>query len=458
MPTSLPILEREDLALFINAASAATGQTEFYGADRRQRISVAFLHDYVFGNYRRLYALSLVAGINDYNRALVVQRLLAAGAPPPPDAERESALIRRTLADLPPQRVYRLFRSLRAARVNNRRTRATLRTWLATRDLTFDAVKYRGLLRSAVRHARLRVDDDLHAFLFDGPESRRWTVPLWDAVRRARYEQRAVFELPFTVAEGFAAHHGIPRRRFLERIAPRMTAAERRRHLDGTDPTTQIGILATAPLTTACRALLARPIAERDTTWRTALEEAARRLPDPGLPRRVRAVLDNSYSSRGGARKRNHPLATALSVHLALSSHCEDYRGFWTHPTPDPFTVRPRGPTRLADPLLDALDDAPGLLIVVSDGYENDPVGAAGEVVRLFRTHVDPHGQTAIVHLNPVFDATAFMPRALGPSVPTVGIRDASELQVKLAFARFTHGDLPLSALEAWLEDRWNAR
>ena len=193
MSHSLPVLEREDIALFINAASACTGQSEYYGDSREQRLSLTFLHEYVFGNYRRLYALCLVAGINHYNQALIIARLLRAGTDPI-HAPLENALIRQTLCTLPPQRVYRLFRDLRRARVNNRRTRATLRTWLSTRDLAFDAVKYRGLLRSALRHAHLRVDPEIHAFLFEGPHSRpRWDLPLFDSFRRAKYEQRAIY-------------------------------------------------------------------------------------------------------------------------------------------------------------------------------------------------------------------------------------------------------------------------
>lgn len=456
MSHSLPVLEREDIALFINAASACTGQSEYYGDSREQRLSLSFLHEYVFGNYRRLYALCLVAGINDYNQALIIARLLRAGTEPV-HAPLENALIRQTLGNLPPQRVYRLFRDLRRSRVNNRRTRATLRAWLATRDLSFDAVKYRGLLRSALRHAHLRVDPEIHAFLFEGPHSRpRWDLPLFDSFRRAKYEQRAIYELPFTIAEGLASAHGIPRKRFLAAIEGRMTAAERRRHLERptADGESRRQDLSRMPLTAACRALLGRAFTDRNEDWRDGIRLAAKRTPLGVLPRRVRAVLDNSLSSRGSQRKPYHPLAVALSVDLALRAHCEDYQGIWTHPPEDAFCVRPMGSTRLGEALLDALEDRPDLVVLVSDGYENDPSGAASEIVRLFRQHVDPQQATAIIHLNPVFDATSFMPRVLGASVPTVGLRDVGDLEVKLAFARFTLGSLPLSSLETWLEDR----
>lgn len=464
------MLERQDLALFVNAACACTGQSEFYGASAEQRISLGFLHDYVFGNYRRLYGLCLAAGINHFNQAEIVARLLAAGAPRDPLRRREEArLIRGVLAELPPQRVYRLFDSLRRAQVNNRRTRATIAAWLSSRRLTFDALKYRGHLRSAARHAHLSLGamdgsgDELHAFLFDGPHAQpAWEAPLLEAFRRARYDQRAIYALPFSVAEGLAQAHGIPRKRFLERIAPQMTSAERARVEDRArregaelDPL-QLDRL---PLTRLCTLLLSRPFAQRRSEaehWRGALAAAGRRALEgaPPLPARVRAVLDASHSARGGAQKRNRPLAIALGASQLLAQGAADYRAHWTHPVDDELLLRPRGQTDLASGLLDALEDAPELVVIVSDGFENDPPGAAAEVARLYRERVDPRGATAIVHVNPVFDATAYMPRPLGPGVATIGIHAAEELPLKLAFAQFTVGRAPLSELESWLEAR----
>ena len=452
------VLEREDIAMFINAACACTGQSEFYGEDVDQRLSLSFLHAYVVGNYRALYGLCLVAGINHFNQAQIVEYLLRMGAPRSAGLRaQEGALIGASLAKLPPQRVYRMFRRLRRARVNNRRARAVLRGWLATRDLTFDAVKYRALLRSAARHARLKLPDEVSAFLFEGPHSRgEWQTPLFDSFRRSRYDQSAIYELPFTVAEGLAASRGVPRKRFLEKIRGRMTARERERTQKtvaeaGLSSDVDLGKM---PLTKACSMVLSLPIAERDERWREGLERSASRVRRGALPGKVRAVFDSSYSARGGAQKRNRPLAVALGVHLILKAGCEDYAATWTSGVLDALKVRPADQTCLADGLLDALESGPELVVLVSDGFENDPPGAAGEVVRLFRKHVDPQGRTAIVHLNPVFDASSYMPRALGSEVPTVGIRDAEELALKLAFARFSAGDLPLSALEAWLESR----
>ena len=68
---------REDLVTFINACFACSGQREFYSDDQGQAVSIDFLHAYVAGNYRRLYARTLAAGVNHFNRARIVTELLA---------------------------------------------------------------------------------------------------------------------------------------------------------------------------------------------------------------------------------------------------------------------------------------------------------------------------------------------------------------------------------------------
>jgi hypothetical protein len=58
------------------------------------------------------------------------------------------------------------------------------------------------------------------------------------------------------------------------------------------------------------------------------------------------------------------------------------------------------------------------------------------------------------VHLNPVFDPGSFAPRALGPDVTTVALRDAEDVPTVLGFARFASGQAPLAELERYLDAR----
>ena len=124
----------EDVVLFVNAAITSTGQREFRSGAADQRFSVDFLHRYMLGNYRDLYAATLALDINDFNAARIACNLLQApGGTPVVQRRLEGRLIARRLERMPPQRVHALFRELGWLRVNNRRTRAIIRDWLAAR-------------------------------------------------------------------------------------------------------------------------------------------------------------------------------------------------------------------------------------------------------------------------------------------------------------------------------------
>jgi len=457
--------------VFLNAAFACTGQREFYSDGADQTVSIAFLHDYIRGNYRRLYARSLAAGINHFNQGRVVLELLTHHRGlSPADRREEGRLIAATLAALPPQRAYRVLLGLRQRGVNNRRTRAIVRDFLAGRDLTFDAVKYRSKLHAVVRHVHPTLPGELGTFLTRGWNTRKYATPLLEQFRRAHYAADALYELPFTVAEGLAARHRVDRATFLRRIEPRLTAGERLRlqasaARAGQDLTID---LTRAPLTRLALYVLAlsdEQYTPRATVLAEALTTAARRTANfAGLRLgRVAAVLDRSYSSSGSPDKPRRPLALALSVDRLLAASASEYLPFWTgpHPPADPLRITARGQTDLATPILDALERRPDLLVVVSDGFDNDPPAGAAEVCRVFRERLDPQRRTVIIHVNPVFDAPHFGPRRLTPpttppraTVPTVGLRDAEDLPTVLAFARFADGGLSLGELEDYLGRR----
>ncbi|GAA2784990.1 hypothetical protein GCM10010441_07510 [Kitasatospora paracochleata] len=462
------LIAAEDVLLFVNAAITATGQREFHAGAAEQQLSLSFLHAYMLGNYREPYAAALALDINDHNAALIIRGLLESAAEATAEQRRtEGRLIARRLALLPPQRVYRLFGELRRAKVNNRRTRAILREWLAARpDQTLDAVKYRAGLKQALRHAHLpAAAAETGAFLF-GPAARgRFEAPLLDAWRRAHYQQSALYELPYTVAEGFARTHRIPRATFLERITPQLTRLERLRLQEsargaGVDSVRADAVeLGRMPLTRLASYVLGLAPADRlarRTELTAALRTAARRAAgaEAGQWGRVAAVLDDSFSSSGSGAKRRRPLAVALACHFLLEALAGRYTGLWTSGRTDALLARPTGPTPLGRRILDALDTAPDRLLIVSDGWDNAPPGLAAEVLRVWRTRLDPDHRTSIVHLNPVYDAEGFDVRRLAPTVPTAGLRDAEDLPALVEFARFAEGRTDLTELTAHLAAR----
>lgn len=450
--------------MFVNAAIASTGQREFRSGAAVQRMSLEFLHEYVLGNYRDLYAAALALDINHHNAAKVVVNLLrTAGVATAAQRATEGRLIAARLRMLPPQRVYAAFAELRRLGINNRRTRAIMRDWVAARpDPAFDAVKYRRSLAVTARHAHLSLPTEVGTALFDWRGPKRYDTPILESWRRAHYEQRALYELPYTVAEGLAAQHGIDRARFLTGIAPRLTSVERlrlqaaagRHHVDAVAMD-----LATVPLTRLATYVLSLPRPERARRrdeLTDALQAAARRAArrQAGTWGRVVAVLDDSYSSVGSAVKRQRPLAVALATHYLLEALAGEYAGLWLTHRGDPLLVHPIGATSLGERILDGLEHRPDRLIVVSDGFDNAPPGLAAEVLRVWRSRLDPDQATSVVHLNPVYDADIFDVRRLAPTVATVGVRDAEDAAALVELARFATGAAGFDQLRRHLADQ----
>lgn len=454
---------REDLVMFINACFACTGQREFYTDRNAQRVSIDFLHQYILGNYRRLYARTLAAGINHFNQGQIILNLLATGRNlPVEDRTEEGELITAALCALPAQRAWGVLEQMRARGINNRRSRALVRDFFTQRrDIAFDLVKYRAKARAIVTHAHLHLPDELGEFLF-GHWQQHFSTPLFEAFRKAHFSAEAIYALPFTIAEGFAVKHKIPRAVFLKRIEGMMTQGEKLRLHKAGERTKGVALsldLGRQPLTRLLLYLLSLAPADRyeqRELLQQGISQAVQRTLQsfPLRLGRVAAVLDNSYSSSGSSEKRRRPLAVALGVHYLLQAAAQDYYPIWTTPVADPLELTAGGQTDLALPLLCALEHTPDLVVIVSDGCENDPPQGAAELLRVYRKKLDPQHRVAIIHCNPVFDADNLSLRSISPLIPAVGLRDAEDLATMLGFARFANGATSLAELEAYLQVR----
>lgn len=454
---------REDLVLFINSCLACTGQREFYDDGYGQRVSIDFLHEYILTNYRLLYSRTLAAGVNHFNQAQIILKLLATGSSTvPAHRQEEGELIAAALRALPPNRAWDLLQQLRKRGINNRRSRAVAREYVRNRrDISFDAVKYRSKLRAVASHAHLTLPGELGAFLFRDWKKKSYQTELFENFRQAHYSADAIYKLPFTVAEGLANKHKIPRDVFLTGIQNQMTMAEKLR-IQQSAQRSEVEIdvnLGRMPLTKLVLYILSLSIErriERRDEFEDALKNSARATlrKSPLRLGKVAAVLDCSYSSSGSSEKRRRPLAVALGVHYLLQAATRQYRPFWTVPVEDPLCVLPRGQTNLATPILDALEWGADTVIIVSDGFENDPPTGASEVLRVFCTKLDPQLKVSIVHCNPVYNSDNFALRPLSQAIPTVGLRDAEDLPTMLGFANFARGTSTLNDLEAYLAKR----
>lgn len=458
-------VEREDILMFINSCFTCTGQKEFYSDAEGQKISLDFLHDYILGNYRLLYARTLAAGINHFNIGQIIIKLLATGKNILPEHKQEEGqLIAQALRKLPTQRAWKVLAQLQTLRINNRRSRAITKEYLQQRkELSFDAVKYRLKLKSIAVHNHLFLEEELSTFLFTPQEPKRYQNELFENFRQAHFTAEAIYKLPFTIAEGLAVKKGIPRAEFLTRIEPQMTRGEKLRYLQTAERvstrTKQVKLdvdWQRLSLTRLALYILSLSIADRKAQYdlfQEALVNSAQRITRNTALKlgKVAAVLDCSYSTYGSAQKRRRPLGIALATHYLLPTYADEYRSFWTIPLSEPLFVQGRGQTDLATPLLDALEWQADLVIIISDGSENDPPEGAAEVLRIYRTKLDRDRQTAIIHCNPVFDPNTFAPYILSPHIPTLGIREAEDLPTLINFARFADGDVSIRELEDYL-------
>lgn len=457
----------EDVVTFINAAFSCTGQREYYGARAGQQVSIAFLHEYMRVNYRGLYALCLALDVNHFNRGRMITGLLSTtDAAEPSKRALEGALVQVALRLLPAPRALDALDGLRRARVNNRRVRAVIRDYLAGRpDPDFDAVKYRGRIRALAAHAHLWSSPERARFLFGDPaKGPAFESPIFDAFRRAHFEEEAIYQLPYTVAEGFAARHRVPRARFLARAQDGMTRAERARMqaaLQRTDAEHEVDY-STATLAQLASVVVNLPVearVEARELWQDRLHAAARRTlrSAPLALGRVALVLDRSRSMQGSAEKRRRPLAVALAVETLVRAAARSCEVFWTAPVEHSVLATPYGGSDLARPLIEALRTDPEVVLIVSDGFDNDPPGGADVALRAYKRDLDPKGRVSIVHLNPVFDDVSYAPRVLSPTIPTVGLRDARDLPAALGFARLAAGTASLEEVEAYLQRRAEA-
>jgi hypothetical protein len=469
---------REDLLLFVNACFACTGQREFYGDGRGQRVSLDFLHRYIAGNYRDLYAQVLALGVNHLNRALIVRNLLASGRDTRDTSRaRENALLTRTLHTLPTHRAMHLLEDLAKHGVNNRRARALTKAYLErAKDRDFLAVKYRRSYRRAAVHAHVPFAGELGPFFLRGWKERSFRTPIFESFRRAHYSDKALYELPYSVAEGLAAKRGVRRETFLEKIAPRLTSHERMRLLSTREAMgletdvdwsrqalVRIGsyFLSRSQVRTrtseGTEARLAHE-AEFAHALASSAGLAARRT--KASYGRVVCVLDRSFSSYGSREKPLRPLAAALGVSRFFRATARDYTALWTSSSTSGLTadeelrLTPHGTTDLITPLLAALRLRPEMLVVVSDGYDNDPQGLAGQVLNAGARLLPG---CFMLHLNPVYDSETYAPKSLTSAVPTLGLRDAEDVPTLIALARFAAQEGSMHELERELDVRVRA-
>jgi hypothetical protein len=322
-------------------------------------------------------------------------------------------------------------------------------------------VKYRRLLGGAAVHAHLTLPGEMGHFLFGSWRKTVFTTPFFENVRQARYSADKIYDLPYTVAEGFAARHNVPRERFLAKIAPKMTEKERLRLQEASDGKLELHPerLSLTALTLYILSLSEKERQERGDEldrWLSIAAHAALRR-SGGLPlaktQKIGAILDNSYSTSGSTEKARRPLGIALAVDYLLRASGLDYTPFWLHTPPQntPLLIKPYSQTNITERFLDAVEAGMETIIIVSDAVENDPPSVFSDALEAV-LRLSPN--LTVLHFNPVFDSDKIEVRSLSKTIPAVGLRDAEDLSVAIGFAQFAAGTTTLVALETYLKAR----
>ena len=158
------------LVEYLATACTNTGQATFYNTRAEQAAALAALHAEILASDRRVYALSAALPINDRNRQLVLQNLLATGRDVT-DRELENLVVAHVTRELPFNRALNLLVDLCRAKVNNARLRRVCRLlWNQYAD-AYRVIKYRTKFRTLLRHCHISEGDEprraeLHRWLF----------------------------------------------------------------------------------------------------------------------------------------------------------------------------------------------------------------------------------------------------------------------------------------------------
>lgn len=143
-------------------------------------------------------------------------------------------------------------------------------------------MKYRPKVRAIASHAHLKLQGELGTFLFRNWKQKVYETELFEKFRQAHFSEQAIYDLPFTVAEGLAAKHKVKRDVFLTRIQQQMTVGEKLRFQGAAERTEKVEIdldLGKLPLTKLALYILSLPLetrTEQREIFHPALERSAR--------------------------------------------------------------------------------------------------------------------------------------------------------------------------------------
>lgn len=451
---------------FLDAMATATGRSTFYNKRGEQQDALRQIHDTIFQANRGLYAaLLMLPGGLDISTQEGVNRLLF--DPYEDDSiltsEQESEVVRKLVENLPANRMFNLFRTLRQRRINNSRTRKIiLRSILGNKMLPYWAVKYRTKMGGALRHAwgqkyatvilkilqsdnvghreRAFIARNINRFVADsglelfvayeairfvlGDTSGAYTHELFRSFKEAKHDLKAGVKLPTEVLEGIRSrcHKDVIKDEVIKLTVKTMGAGKKvavQRQAKKAKVEVKIDASDITKLDMVKLYVLAL---EEGMTQdlRDAIDVKAKHAAKSYLfdYEHIAVVVDNSLSMIGTNQQKYRPLAIALSMRDILVAKANNSHVIATNGVFDRFgLVQPGGDTSLAGALAECYVNNPQAIYIITDGYENAPAGRVNEVVNRVNN---------IGYNIPVFQITPVM------ASESAGVRQLSPLITKM--------------------------
>lgn len=420
--------EKQKILDFLSSAFSATGQREFYNTKNEQQVAILATHQPVLQRYRKMYTLLLISTINDYNKQIIIYNLLKHGKNITNEQKKiENEIIYQALNSMQPQRAYKTFKMLRKMKVNNARTRWLAEKFLTSRkNITFECLKYSNTIKEIIIHNHIYIESEEFDFLFN--KKKNYSKRLFKSHHEAKEDKTKIYNLPYSIAEGFAAYHKIPREEFLQKIKKNMTTGEKLRSQE-TGKKHNVKIDADWTKFSLIQLLKYLRTQKNIPTKAIPLVKTLAmkvNIPDVIKDSKVRVVLDNSLSSIGSREKKYHPIAVSQAMSYILMHNCSDFKEILVNGVRNRLLAKVQGSSPVGKAVLEALKDKPEYLIILSDGYENEPAGLTSQIINAYISKIDKN--LKVLHFNPVFAGETEKPREFSKDVMTVGLRDTNQL------------------------------
>ncbi len=439
---------------FLNTAMTSTLQEEYYSKKDEQTKKVLKIHDELLNSNREVYSISLLLPINNIQQSLIIKNLIKQHDVPEKVKDWENNIILDILKRMPTNRAYKTFEILAKSKINNARAKWVARQYLREKgnSILFEAVKYKRQLKSMVKHFHVQLDKickirgikDMERFLFD-KELKKIKNELYVNYMKAKKDKDAVFELPYSIAEGFKNLHKISDEEFMRKMKKQLTHAEKRRvqaRAERAGVEVELDLSRESPVNIQ-KFLRSEKVKQKDLdkgleAFEKSCEAKAKKLYEYFDFKNIKVIVDNSGSMAGSEEKKNHPIAVAealANVLKYLSKETEIY----AFPNESKFLVKPCGESNVAEALMTVMKelnlDEENLIVIISDGYENAPAGLVNQILVAFKKKLDKKEKTLIIHINPVFAPEAEDVKKLSELIHTFGARDVRQLFLILLLA-----------------------